>query len=111
MHFATKRLPFCHKTPSILIQNAFHFDTKRIPFPYKTPLVLPQNATTHFATMARNKCTILYAYELLYRGDAKAADAYKQQLHQRRQHYAIPGETITAISLIEAIDSQACPQA
>lgn len=57
------------------------------------------------------KCAILYAYQLLYRGDAKAADAYKQQLHQRRQHYAIPGETITAISLIEAIDSLACPQA
>ena len=52
------------------------------------------------------KCAVLYAYELLYRGDAEAADAYKQQLHQRRQDYAIPGEAITAISLIEAIDAK-----
>ncbi len=52
------------------------------------------------------KCAVLYAYELLYRGDAKAADVYKQQLHQRRQDYAIPGEAITAISLIEAIDAK-----
>ena len=52
------------------------------------------------------KCAVLYAYELLYRGDAEAADVYKQQLHQRRQDYAIPGEAITAISLIEAIDTK-----
>lgn len=115
---AVKRNAFCHKTSPVLPQNAFHFDTKRLPFWYKTHSVSIRNAP-RFATKrndtfchkTRNKCAILYAYELLYRGDAKAADAYKQQLHQRRQHYAIPGETITAISLIEAIDAQACPQA
>lgn len=49
------------------------------------------------------KCAVLYAYELLYRRDAEAAEAYKQQLLQRRQDYAIPGEAVTAISLTEAI--------
>lgn len=50
------------------------------------------------------KCAVLYAYELLYNRDAQAADAYKRQVEQYRNDYAIPGETVTAFSLIEAID-------
>lgn len=56
------------------------------------------------------KCAILYAYELIYRRDAKLADIYKQQLHLRRQEYAIPGEATTAISLVDAIDALSCAQ-
>lgn len=52
------------------------------------------------------KCAVLYAYELLYRNDAEAANVYKVQLEQHQNDYTFPGEAKTALSLVTLISSR-----
>lgn len=52
------------------------------------------------------KLAILYAYELLYKSDAESAKVYREQLEQKQDSFANPGETKTALELCEAIDAK-----
>jgi hypothetical protein len=49
------------------------------------------------------KNAVLYAYELLYKNDEERAKTYKQRLESHEHEYTMPGETRTALAVIDFI--------
>lgn len=59
--------------------------------------------TKNASRFSASKLVFLYAYELLFKNDEEAAQSYRSQLMQKKDSFANPGETKTALELCNVI--------